>query len=73
MQSLFRPWTKKQPVMNNDPVISLIIPCNNEENNLRPLVAAIQRAVEPLDLAYEIIISCQLSLKLRATLSPRLP
>jgi glycosyltransferase involved in cell wall biosynthesis len=43
--------------MNNNPVISLIIPCRNEENNLRPLVAAIQRAVEPLDLAYEIIIT----------------
>jgi glycosyltransferase involved in cell wall biosynthesis len=43
--------------MNNNPVISVIIPCNNEENNLRPLVAAIQRTVEPLDPAHEIIIT----------------
>jgi dolichol-phosphate mannosyltransferase len=43
--------------MNRNPIISLVIPCNNEENNLRPLVAAVQRAVEPLGLAYEIIIT----------------
>jgi len=43
--------------MNTKPAISLIIPCNNEERNLRPLVAAIQSAIEPLALAYEIIIT----------------
>ncbi len=39
------------------PEISLVIPCYNEEGNLRPLVQAIREAVEPLKLAYEIVIT----------------
>jgi len=37
--------------------LSFVIPCHNEEANLRPLVAAIREAVEPLKLSSEIVIT----------------
>ena len=41
-----------------DPVqLSFVIPCHNEEGNLRPLVSAIREAMKPLELGYEIIIT----------------
>ena len=39
------------------PEISLVIPCYNEEGNLRELVKAIRAAVEPLKVSYEIVIT----------------
>src|SRR5271157_826408 len=39
------------------PTLSLVIPCYNEEGNLRPLLAAIREAIEPLGLPYEIVIT----------------
>jgi dolichol-phosphate mannosyltransferase len=39
------------------PELSLVIPCYNEEGNLRELVKAIREAVEPLALTYEIVIT----------------
>lgn len=39
------------------PTLSLVIPCYNEEDNLRPLVQAIHAAVDPLKLSYEIVIT----------------
>ncbi|HTR40554.1 MAG TPA: glycosyltransferase family 2 protein [Pseudomonadales bacterium] len=39
------------------PEISFVIPCYNEEGNLRELVKAIRSAVEPLNLGYEIVIT----------------
>jgi len=39
------------------PEISLVIPCYNEEGNLRELVKAIREAVEPLKLPYEVVIT----------------
>ncbi len=39
------------------PTISLVIPCYNEEDNLRPLVKAIEIAVKPLGVSYEIVIT----------------
>ncbi len=39
------------------PTLSLVIPCYNEEGNLRPLIAAIREAVDGLDLAYEVVIT----------------
>ncbi len=39
------------------PTLSLVIPCYNEEENLRPLIAAIRQAVDRLDLAYEVVIT----------------
>jgi glycosyltransferase involved in cell wall biosynthesis len=39
------------------PEISLVIPCYNEQDNLRALITAIREAVEPLKLPYEIVIT----------------
>jgi len=39
------------------PEISLVIPCYNEEGNLRELIKAIREAVEPLKLPYEVVIT----------------
>jgi len=41
----------------DSPEISLVIPCYNEEGNLRELIKAIRAAVEPLQLAYEVVIT----------------
>jgi glycosyltransferase involved in cell wall biosynthesis len=38
------------------PELSLVIPCFNEEDNLRPLIAALHTAMAPLEVAYEIIV-----------------
>ena len=43
--------------MTNTPALSLIIPCYDEQDNLRPLVAAIRAALDPLKLPYEIIFT----------------
>jgi glycosyltransferase involved in cell wall biosynthesis len=40
-----------------NPEISLVIPCYNEEGNLRELVTAIRAAVEPLQISYEVVIT----------------
>jgi len=37
--------------------VSVVVPCHDEEGNLRALVAEIHRAVAPLGLAYEIVIT----------------
>ncbi len=39
------------------PTLSLVIPCYDEEENLRPLLKAIHESVQPLHLAYEIVIT----------------
>src|SRR5205085_4869361 len=41
----------------NVPEISLVVPCHNEEQNLRPLVAAIHAAMDPLGRDFELIIT----------------
>lgn len=38
-------------------LLSLVIPCYNEEGNLRPLIAAIRDAVDPLKVAYEVVVT----------------
>jgi len=43
------------------PVLSIVIPCHNEENSLIPLVNAIREGVRSLNLDYEIIIVDDLS------------
>ena len=40
-----------------NPDLSIVIPCHNEEENLRPLIAAIEEAVAPLRWSYEIIVT----------------
>ena len=39
------------------PEISFVIPCHNEEGNLRELIKAIRTTVEPLSLSYEIVVT----------------
>jgi dolichol-phosphate mannosyltransferase len=45
-----------QSIMNV-PDLSLVIPCHNEEKNLEPLLSAIHRALDPLRLNYEVVIT----------------
>ena len=37
--------------------LSFAIPCHNEQDNLRALVAAVSGAADPLGLDYEIVIT----------------
>ena len=39
------------------PEFSLVIPCYNEQDNLRALITAIRAAVDPLKLPYEVVIT----------------
>lgn len=39
------------------PVLSFVIPCHNEEGNLRPLVAAIAQAADGVKLSYEVVLT----------------
>jgi dolichol-phosphate mannosyltransferase len=39
------------------PTLSLVIPCYNEEGNLRPLIAAIHEAADSLGVPYEVVIT----------------
>ena len=41
----------------NVPEISLVVPCHNEERNLRPLVAAIHATMDSLNPDFEVIIT----------------
>jgi len=44
--------------MNTDLLaLSLVIPCYNEEGNLRALLRAIHDAVDPLELPYEVVVT----------------
>jgi len=43
--------------MSADPVLSLVIPCYNEEGNLHQLLEAVREAVETLGVAYEVVIT----------------
>jgi glycosyltransferase involved in cell wall biosynthesis len=44
-------------VNETQPELSLVIPCYNEQDNLRALVTAIRAAVDPLKLPYEVVIT----------------
>ena len=43
--------------MADAPELSLVIPCYNEQDNLRALIKAIREAVDPLKLSYEVVIT----------------
>jgi len=43
--------------MTNPPELSIVVPCHNEEGNLPPLVQAIDQALAPLGIAYEVIVT----------------
>ena len=50
-------WFHFRPMNIEHPEISLVIPCYNEAGNLRELVKAIRESVDPLKLAYEVVIT----------------
>jgi dolichol-phosphate mannosyltransferase len=39
------------------PELSVVIPCHNEAENLRPLLSAIHAALDPLGLSFEVVIT----------------
>ena len=39
------------------PELSVVIPCHNEAENLRPLLSAIHAAIDPLGLEFEVVIT----------------
>ncbi len=39
------------------PELSVVVPCHNEAENLRPLLLAIHAAVDPLGLNFEVVIT----------------
>ena len=39
------------------PTLSLVVPCFNEEDNLRPLIQAIRETVDRLQVPYEVVIT----------------
>jgi glycosyltransferase involved in cell wall biosynthesis len=41
----------------DSPALSIVLPCYNEEGNLRALFKAVREALEPLQLPYEIIVT----------------
>ena len=43
--------------MADAPELSFVIPCYNEQDNLRALITAIREAVDPLKLSYEVVIT----------------
>jgi dolichol-phosphate mannosyltransferase len=43
--------------MPETPELSFVIPCHNEQDNLRALIAAIREVVDPLQRPYEIVIT----------------
>jgi dolichol-phosphate mannosyltransferase len=43
--------------MPETPGISFVIPCYNESGNLRPLLAGLRAAVEPLGFSYEFVLT----------------
>src|SRR5580698_1352757 len=49
--------TKPADGVLTSPELSFIIPCHNEEGNLRELIKAIHETVEPLNLPYEVVIT----------------
>jgi glycosyltransferase involved in cell wall biosynthesis len=44
-------------VNETQPELSLVIPCYNEQDNLRALITAIRAALDPLKLPYEVVIT----------------
>jgi dolichol-phosphate mannosyltransferase len=44
-------------IMPAPPDVSVVVPCHNEAANLRALVAEIHRALDPVGLSYEVIVT----------------
>ena len=43
--------------MSSEPLLSIVLPCYNEEGNIGKLFAAIRYSLEPLKIDYEIVIT----------------
>jgi glycosyltransferase involved in cell wall biosynthesis len=41
----------------DNPALSIVLPCYNEEANLRVLFQAVHKALDPLNMSYEIIVT----------------
>ena len=39
------------------PELSVVVPCHNEEGNLRPLLDGLRRVLDPLRVSYEIVVT----------------
>ena len=39
------------------PQLSVVVPCHNEAENLRPLLSALHAAIDPLGLDFEVVIT----------------
>lgn len=50
------------------PTISVVVPCHDEEDNIRLLVERITASIEPLDAGFEVI-----SWSMMAAVTGRLP
>lgn len=44
------------PTSIPQPEFSVVVPCHNERDNLRPLAAAIRTALDPLKRSYEVVL-----------------
>jgi dolichol-phosphate mannosyltransferase len=42
---------------SESPLLSIVVPCYNEEGNLRPLICALRETVEPLNISWEVVIT----------------
>jgi dolichol-phosphate mannosyltransferase len=51
-----------KPMMDKRPSLSVVLPCFNERENLRPIAAAIAKALEPVAISYEILFTDDCSL-----------
>jgi glycosyltransferase involved in cell wall biosynthesis len=43
--------------MSENPLISVVVPCYNEQDNLVPLVTTLRDVIAPLNVPYEIVIT----------------
>ena len=48
---------ESENMTDDRPALSLVIPCHNEEANLRALFQAIQATLDPLPFSYEIVVT----------------
>jgi dolichol-phosphate mannosyltransferase len=48
---------KAAGIETSGPLLTVVIPCYNEQGNLGPLTAAIARAIEPLDIDWDVLIT----------------
>ena len=52
-----------------NPEISLVIPCYNEEGNVRELIKAVRAAVDPLKISYEVVITTEVVLNAKGKIA----